>query len=86
MPAKVRTLPKRTATSNGPRPTIRQVVELAIQLPENQLPSLRKQLEALHIARWRRDRDVVAKEIEARGITEQSIDEYIQRHRRESRR
>ncbi len=65
---------------------MREVVEFAEQLPPRQFETLRKKLDDIRLARWYREREEVAKRIAAKGITEQSIDDYIMRRRREGRR
>lgn len=86
MPTKLKLPPKRNAKLNGSRPTMRELVEVAEQLPERQFQTLRKKLDNIHLARWYREREEVAQRIAAKGITEQSIDDYIARRRREGRR
>ena len=65
---------------------MREVVEFAEQLPPRQFETLRKKLDDIRLARWYREREEVAKRIAVKGITEQSIDDYIMRRRREGRR
>lgn len=86
MPTKLKLPPKRNAKLNGSRPTMRELVEVAEQLPERQFQTLRKKLDNIHLARWYREREEVSQRIAAKGITEQSIDDYIVRRRREGRR
>lgn len=86
MPTKLKLPPKRNPKPNGSRPTMRELVEVAEQLPERQFQTLRKKLDDIHLARWYREREEVAQRIAAKGITEQSIDDYIVRRRREGRR
>ncbi len=86
MPTKVRTPAKRATKTNFARTTVRDLVAVASQLPDSQLKTLRKKLDELHIARWELEREEFAKQIATKGITEQSIDEYIMRRRRENRR
>jgi hypothetical protein len=85
MPMKIRTAPKGATKSNSARPSIQDLVDVASQLPDSQLRTLRKKLDELHISRWRREREAVAKQIAAKRITEQNIDDHILRRRRESR-
>ncbi len=84
MPTKVKSITKRSSAS-GHTGTIRDLLDRASQLPDSQLRALRKKLDELHLARWRREREEVAKKIAAQGITEESMDEFIMRRRRESR-
>lgn len=86
MPTKVKTPSKRVTKATPTRTTVRDLVAVASQLPDSQLETLRKKLDELHIARWELEREEFAKQIAARGITEESIDEYIMRRRRENRR
>lgn len=86
MPTKLKRPPRRNAKPNGSRPTMRELVEVAERLPERQFQTLRKKLDDIHLARWYREREQVAQKIAAKGMTEDSIDEYIVRRRREGRR
>ncbi|MFM9960353.1 MAG: hypothetical protein ACKV2Q_03910 [Planctomycetaceae bacterium] len=86
MPTKLKTPRHGSAQTNGSRAKLRELVEVAEQLSERQFQTLRKKLDDIHLARWYREREEVAKRIAARGITEQSIDDYIMRRRREGRR
>lgn len=86
MPTKLKRPPIRNAKTKGTRPTMRELVEVAEHLPERQFQTLRKKLDDIHLARWYREREEVAQRIAAKGITEQSIDDYIVRRRREGRR
>ena len=86
MPTLTKPKPKQKGTKSklSQSPTVEEIVEAASQLRRDQFERLRKELESEQ--QWRASLARATKRSQARGLTDEQIDEVVIRNRRKNRR